>query len=303
MSNTLAILTSALVLVATSQPSSSRAPGRGGDDVQIRINGPVTVVRGDTASAVLVISHDATIDGVLREGLGVINGTARVRGEVTGGVIVVNGHLDVESGAVIGRDVMLYHSTITRASGAVINGVVRNQTGFSIGAGASWLIWLSFTLVVVVAGVLVAEIAPTTLTESAKLLVSHSGQAALTALVAVAAVPALAFVSFATVIGIPLGLVLILVVIPALSFLGYLVTGAVVGWALGGYLPSLRESANRHGMIALGLVTLQLAVTLPVVGGLIGFIASLLGVGALIGRGWSRRSRARAAPMPVAVGA
>jgi hypothetical protein len=300
MSNALAILMSALVLVATSQPSGSRERG---EDVQIRINGPVTIVRGDTASAVLVISHDATIDGVLREGLGVINGTARVSGQVAGGVIVVNGHLDVQPGAVIGRDVILYHSTITRANDAVINGVVRNQTGFSIGAGASWLVWLSFTIVVVMAGVLFAEIAPITLTESAELLVRQSGKSALTALVAVAAVPALAFVSFATVIGIPLGLVLILIVIPALSFLGFLVTGAVVGWVLAGHRPTPTESTQQHTTIAVGLVTLQLAVTVPVVGGLIGFIASLLGVGALVARGWSRRSRARLAPMAAAVGA
>jgi hypothetical protein len=302
MSNALAILTSALVLVATSQPSSARA-ARQSADVQIRINGPVTIARDDTASSVLVVNHDATIDGVVREGLGVINGTARVRGQVTGGVIVVNGHLDVESGAVIGRDVVLYHSTMTRANDAVINGVVRDQTGFSIGAGAIWLVWVSFTIVVVMAGVLFVEIAPVTLAESTQLLVKHSGQAALTALVVVAAVPALAFVSFATVVGIPLGLVLILVVIPALSFLGYLITGVVIGSALGGYLPALRESANRHAAIALGLVTLQLVVTVPIVGGLIGFIASLLGVGALVARGWSRRSRARPGPMPVAVGA
>ena len=302
MSNALAILTSALVLVATSQPSSARAPRQSGD-VQIRVNGPVTIARDDTASAVLVINHDATIDGVVREGLGVVNGTARVRGQVDGGVVVVNGHLDVEPGAVIGRDIMLYHSTITRADDAIIHGVVRDQTGFSVGAGAIWLVWLSFTIVVVMAGVLFAEIAPVTLAESTQLLVIHSGQAAVTALVVVAAVPALAFVSFATVIGIPLGLVLILVVIPALSFLGYLVTGEVVGWAIAGYLPTLHESAHWRASIALGLVTLQLAVTIPIVGGLIGFIASLLGAGALVAHGWSRRSRVRSAAVPVAVGA
>jgi len=302
MSNALAILTSALVVVATSQPSSSRGPRQSGD-VQIRINGPVTIARDDTASAVLVINHDATIDGVVREGLGVVNGTARVRGQVNGGVVVVNGHLEVEPGAVIERDIMLYHSTITRANDAIINGVVRDQTGFSVGAGAIWLVWSSFTIVVVMAGVLFAEIAPVTLAESTQLLVKRSGQAALTALVVVAAVPALAFVSFATVIGIPLGLVLILVVIPALSFLGYLVTGEVVGWAIAGYLPTLHESAHRHASIALGLMTLQLAVTIPVVGGLIGFIASVLGVGALVAHGWSRRRRAAPAPIPVAVGA
>lgn len=302
MSNALAILTSALVLFATSQPSGSPASKQSGD-ILIRVNGPVTIALGDTASAVLVINHDATIDGVVREGLGVVNGTARVRGRVDGGLVVVNGHLDVEAGAVIERDIMLYHSTITRSSDAIINGVVRDQTGFSLGAGAIWLVWVSFTIVVVMAGVLFAEIAPVTLAESTQLLAKHGGQSALTALVVVAAVPALAFVSFATVIGIPLGLVLILVVIPALTFLGYLVSGEVVGWAVAGYVPTLRASAHRQATTVLGLLTLQLAVTVPVVGGLIGLIASLLGAGALVARGWSRRSHARPAPMPVAVGA
>lgn len=302
MPSLITVVAALLVFGGTSQPSRSGSAGRD-DDVQIRINGPITIARGDTASAVWVVNHDATIDGVLHEGLGVINGTARVSGRVEGGVVIVNGRLELAPGAVVERDVMLYRSTMSRANDAVVRGVVHTETGFSLGAGAIWLIWLSFTIVVVMAGLLFAEIAPVTLAESAELLARQGGQAALTALVVVAAVPALAFVSFATVIGIPLGLVLVLVVIPALSFLGYLVAGAVLGAALGGRLQPVSDGRSRHIPIAVGLVTLQLAVALPVVGGLIGFIASLLGVGALVARGWSRRARTRPAAAPVAVGA
>lgn len=302
MSSLMTIVAVAAAFTGTSQPSSPGTATRD-SDVQIRINGPVTIARGDTASTVWVVNHDATIDGVLHEGLGVINGTARVSGRVEGGVVVVNGHLELAPGAAIGRDIMLYRSTMTRANDAVIRGVVHNQTGFSLGAGAIWLIWLSFTIVVVIAGLLFAEIAPVALAESAELLVRHGGQAALTALVVVTAVPALAFVSFATVIGIPLGLVLVLVVVPALSFLGYLVAGAVLGAALGARRPGGADRASQRVTTAVGLVTLQLALALPVVGGLIGFVASLLGVGALVARVWSRRARGRPVPAPVAVGA
>ena len=293
------ILASLAVLAWTSQPSGVGTPAH--DDVQIRINGPLTVARGDTATTVWVVNHDATVDGVVRDGLGVINGTARVSGRVEGGVVVVNGHLDLAPGAVIGRDVMLYRSTITRANDAVINGVVHDQRGFSLGAGAVWLIWLSFTIVVVLAGVVFAEVAPVTLADSTELLAKHTGQAAVTALVVVVAVPAIAIASFATVIGIPLGLVLFLVVVPALSFLGYLVSGSLLGTALGGRLSSGSDRARQRTSMVVGLVTLQFAVALPVIGGLVGLVASLLGVGAFVARGWSHRNRP--VPVPVVVGA
>ena len=294
------------MLGGTSQPSAvpSTAPA-GAGDVQIRINGPVHIARADTASTVWVVNHNATIDGVVHEGLGVINGTARVSGRVEGGVVVINGRLELEPGARIGRDVMLYRSTMTRANDALIAGVVHDQRAFSLGAGAIWLIWLSFTIVVVIAGLLFAEIAPVTLTESARLLATRAGRAGLTALVVVIAVPALAFASFATVIGIPLGLVLLFVVIPALSFLGYLVAGSVIGAAIAGRFSTADEWTSRHSTIVLGLVTLQLAIALPVVGGLVGCIASLLGVGALVARGWTRRVRALPVPAvtPASIGA
>jgi hypothetical protein len=249
------------------------------------------------------VNHDATIDGVLREGLGVINGNARIAGRVEGGVVVVNGRLELGPGARIGRDVMLYRSTIVRADDAVIGGVVHTQTGFSVGAGAAWLVWLSFTIVVVLAGLLFAEIAPVTLTESAAMLIGNGSRAVVTALIAVVAVPMLAALSFATVIGIALGLTLIFVVIPALTFLGYLVAGSVVGAAMVGRMSSSGEWASRYRAIALGLVTLQFAVAVPVIGGLVACIASLLGVGALVARSWTRRLRVVRAPAPLSAGA
>jgi hypothetical protein len=293
-----------LTFAGASQAPRSRPPALdSGRDVQIRINGPIHIASGDTASSVWVVNHNAIIDGVVRHGLGVINGSATITGHVDGGVVVVNGRLELGPGARIGRDVMLYRSTLVRASDAVIGGVVHTQRGFSVGAGAAWLVWLSFTIVVVLAGLLFAEIAPVTLTESAAVLIGNGGRAVIAALLVVVGVPTLAVLSFATVIGIPLGLTLLLVVIPALTFLGYLVAGSVVGAAMVGRMSSSGEWAARYRAIALGLVMLQFAVALPVVGGLIGFIASLLGAGALVARSWTRRLRAMPTPAPLPVGA
>jgi len=291
--HSLSILSAVLLLAGTS-PQPSRPPS--GDDVQIRINGPVHVAATDTAASVWVVNHDATVDGVVRNGLGVVNGTARISGKVEGGVVVVNGRLELLPGARIDHDVMLYRSTMTRANDAIVAGAVHDQTGFSIGAGAIWLVWLSFTIVVVLAGILFAELAPVTLADSARHLTEHTGQSLLTALVVTIAVPTLATLSFITVVGIPLGLTLLFIVIPALTFLGYLVAGFALGSAMGTPLTTPGERRDRYVRAVAGLVTLQIVTALPVLGGLVGFVASLVGVGALVARGWARRERRLSAP-------
>lgn len=297
------LLSLLLVLAGTSQTIPSRSGATSDDDVQIRINGPVHVVAGDTASTVWVINDDASVDGVVRQGLVVINGTARITGRVEGEIVVANGRLELQPGARVARDVMLYRSTMTRADDAIVAGAVHNQTGFSIGIGAVWLMWLSLTMVVVLAGLVFAELAPAALSESATQLTARTGQSAIVALVVAAGVPTMATLGFASVIGIPLGLMLLFVVIPALTFLGYLVSGAALGSALTSRRLEGMTRTDRYGSVAVGLVVLQCLIALPIVGGLIGVAASLLGVGALAGRGWARRQRLVAAPVPATAGA
>ena len=295
------ILSLVLALGGTSQTPPSVSPSDG--DVQIRINGPVHIAAADVASAVWVINNNATIDGVVREGLVVINGTARITGRVEGSVFVANGRLELAPGARIEQDVMLYRSVMTRAVDAVIAGQVHNQTAFSIGAGAIWLTWLSFTIVVLIAGLVFAELGPRTLTESAEYLAAHGGRSVLTAVVAVGVVPTLAFLSFATVVGIPLGLTLLVIVIPALTFLGYLTAGAALGSALVTRLTATGVWTNRYRSTLVGLLTLQVLVAVPIIGGLVAIVASLLGVGALIGRSWSRREQPLLARVTLPAGA
>jgi hypothetical protein len=194
---------------------------------------------------------------------------------------------------------MLYRSVMTRANDAVVAGAVHRQTGFSVGAGAVWLLWLSFTLVVLVAGLVFAELGPRTLTGSADYLAAHGARSAVTALLVSATVPALAIMSLATVIGIPLGLTLLIVVIPAISFLGYLTTGSMIGSALIKRVAATGAWASRYSRVLVGLLTLQVVVALPIVGGLVGLVASLLGVGALVARSWAERERTQRAPVPL----
>jgi hypothetical protein len=298
-----AVFSLSLVLGALQQTIPSTSPAMPPEDVQIRINGPVQIDANDTASTVWVVNDNAVVNGVIREGLVVLNGTARVAGRIEGGILVVNGRLELEPGARVERDVMLYRSTMTRANDAVVLGAIHNQTGFSIGAGVVWLLWLSFTVVVVLAGIVYAELAPATLAESTTRLIDRSAQAAVVGLLVAAAVPTIATLSFATVIGIPLGLMLLFVVIPALTFVGYLISGAALGTALTSRRLAGQTRAERYGTVVVGLVVLQCAVALPIVGGLIGLAASLVGVGALASRAWTSRQHPAGVPAPAAAGA
>jgi hypothetical protein len=286
------------LLGARQQGSAPTPSSRGeGDDFQLRVNAPVHVAAGDTASTVWVVNHGATVEGVVREGLLVVNGMAKVTGTVEGGIVIVNGQLDLAPSARVERDILLYRSTLTRAPGAVVAGAVHNRPGFSIGPSVMWLAWLSATVVVVVAGLLFAELAPATLTGTASHLTTHRSRAIATGLLMVACVPAAAFLSFATVIGIPLGLTLVFALIPALSFLGYLVTGAAIGVAAGA-----RSAGTRpYRETLVGLLTLQILAAVPLIGGLVVLVACVVGAGAIVARAWTQRQRPVLAGVPAPV--
>ena len=290
-------LFSVFVLSGASGQDPSRAPRAAEEgDFQLRVNAPVLVAAGDTSSTVWVVNHTATVDGVVRDGLLVVNGTAKVTGIVEGGIVIVNGQLELGPTARVEQDVLLYRSTMTRAAGAVVAGAVHNRPGFSIGPSIMWLAWLSFTVVVLVAGLLFAELAPAALNATGSYLAEHGSRSLVAGLITVACVPTVAFLSFATVIGIPLGLTLLFVVIPALSFLGYVVTGAAIGMAAGGH----GAGARPYRATIVGLLTLQVLAAVPLIGGLVILVACLLGVGTLVARSWDHRRRAVPAAVPAA---
>ena len=55
--------------------------------------------------------------------------------------------------------------------------------------------------------------------------------------------------------------------------------------------------ARHYGRVLVGLLTLQVVVALPIIGRLLGLVASLLGVGALVARSWAERERTQRAPV------
>lgn len=285
-------------------PAAAAAQRHGPDDVTdvlVRIEGPLHVPPGDTVNTVGVIGDRAVVEGTVREQLFVVDGEAVVQGVVEGNVVVVGGRLVLRPGARIGRDVFLYQSTLDRAPDAVIEGTVRREFGVRISPLARWLFWLGMTVAVIAVGVALAAVAGRQLSESAHLIPAHPGPTLLTALVVIVGLPALAFASFFTLVGIPIGLALLFLVLPALALVGYVVAGTALGGAIlrRGQGPGGGGGEGGHPYLdaALGIGILQLIGLVPVLGGLVAVVASQVGAGALVYRSWLRlRSRDRSGP-------
>ncbi|MGA7669050.1 MAG: polymer-forming cytoskeletal protein [Nitrolancea sp.] len=281
------LLLSLLVISLLMFPSVALAEGAGSsDDLMLRVNGPITVNANEEVGTVVVISDNAVISGIVRQDLVVISGDATVTGTIEGNVTIYRGTLDLRGTSRVAGDVNLVNSTLTRASGATVEGSLShssfNWSGWEFFALSVYL-WISATIAIVVAGLIFAAVGGRQLMGAGNLIGRKLGATILSAVIAGIGVPLLAVVAFATVLGIPLGIGLLLFLIPALWFFGYLVAGTKLGAVI------LRQEASDHPYLAsvLGLVLLQAIGLIPFLGGLVSFFAGILGVGALVLLGWN----------------
>lgn len=280
------LLLSLLVISLLMFPSVALAQGSGSnDDLLLRVNGPITVNANEEVGTVVVISDNAMINGIVRHDLVVINGDATVTGTIEGNVTIYRGALDLRGTSRVAGDVNLISSTLAQASGTAIEGSVNhssfNWSGWEFFAFSVYL-WISMTIAIVVAGLIFAAVGGRQLMGAGNLIGRKLGATILSALIVGVGIPLLAAVAFASILGIPLGIGLLLFLIPALWFFGYLVAGTKLGAVI------LRQEASNHPYLAsvLGLVLLQAIGLIPFLGGAVDFVAGIVGVGALVLLGW-----------------
>ena len=251
------------------------------------------VAPGQEVFTAVVVGHDAEIGGTVREQLLVVNGTARVTGSVLGNVVVAGGRLELGPDATVAGDVALLGGTLARDPAAVVGGSVREH-GLAVSGRVLRLLWAAMTFMIVVAAVLFAATGGRQLSESARLLTVRPVETLLAVAALWIAVPLLTGPLFLSVVGVPLAVWVLLFLLPALWFLGYIVAATAVGAALlrsawDPTRPPMREAAA-------GVVALQLAAFIPVLGLVLVLIAGQAGAGALAlraWRGWQARRRVR----------
>jgi len=253
-----------------------------------KVKGDLAVPAGDTIQNAAVIQGNATIAGTVEQNLFVVKGDAVITGTVTDSVTVIRGTLTLENGSTVG-DVTLIDSTLVRADGATVTGSVDDRGyDFSFGRGFaifSALWWIGMTILALVAAAIFAWLGRAQLYGSVGTLQSEFVKSLITTVVMWILLPLGAALILFTLVGAPLGLLILLVVLPALVLFGTIVVGA---W-LGSYIIKPTDTGRAIGAAVLGTLILSLLSLIPFVAVITG-IAALLGSGAFVYRALAHRN-------------
>lgn len=267
------------------------------DSFILQINRPATVATGDMVDVVVVIDDDAVIDGQVTDALFVINGTATVNGTVSGDIIVAEGALILNDGA-SANNVTLFRSDFTENGAVTITGDVTEENSYtSFGWGMtifSVVFWIGTTIAILLAGLAIMALMGRRMDTVAGVISARPLESAVVGLVTWILLPILAILTFITIVGIPVGLGILLVVIPLMALLGYMAGAYWLGLRV---VAMANFGAGRYLALVIGLVILALIGAIPWFGGLVTFIATLLGTGAFVYEIYRSRRESQSAPV------
>jgi hypothetical protein len=293
----------ALALVLA--PAAIAADGPSDDgQVLFSINGPVEVTADRQLDAVIVIDGDARIAGDV-EAVFVVGGDVELVGATVDGIVVIDGAVTIDATSTVTGDVRTLAGTATVAPGATIGGDVKgletDVANFGLWLAPVFILFaIGAALVSLVVALAVAALAARQV-RSAELLISRQpGSTVLAGLVGFIVLPLLAVLSMITIVGAPIGLLLLLFILPTFAYLGWIVAAIWVGdWLTGGQ----RETPpveRPYRAAVVGVIVLGLLGIVPVVGPFVSLIASLFGYGALLLLAWRTFRHEPLPPMGVA---
>lgn len=264
-----------LLLLCLLLPAATATAAVDGDDESDRIVlvGSVLVDRDETAGDVVVVDGDVTIRGEVTGDVVVFDGDVTIRGSVAGDVVAFSGLATLGQRGRVAGDLVYGDDEPVQTPGSDVAGEVKK---FEIGDASiigAIAIWVAFTVSMLLLGLILLLLAPKAADAAARTAKAKPLIAALVGLLAFFLIPLIAIAACVTVIGLPLGIVLLLLVVP-LYAISYCTAALVVGRLI---LKKARILA-----FVVGLVILQLLTLIPIAGGLIGFLATAFGLGVLL---------------------
>jgi hypothetical protein len=269
------------------------APAHAAED-QIVITGDVEVARGETADDVVVVNGSVRVDGRVTGDLVAVSAPVRVTGVVEGDVVAVADRVVIGPGGRIEGD-LLYgdEDPVLTTPGAVGGKTEQFDVGEVLDPFGSFVgrivLWLAFSASSLALGLLLLWLAPRALEAAMWVARTSTGPAIGIGLAVFFGVPAAAVLALITLVGIPLGIVLLLALLP-LYAIGYTTSAWLLGRAI------LGPPRGRVLAFLAGWGILRLIALIPVVGGLAWFAATVFGLGALTVALWRSRRGAVAGP-------
>jgi hypothetical protein len=245
----------------------------------------ITVPAGEHADLVVVVDGTATIQGEVNT-IVAIDAAANVIGARAETIIAVRSPIELGPGTVVQGDVMTLDSVVRQTGDAEVQGKVSDLATVLIGIGAVLapallLVWIGFGLATIVAGLLLAGLASRQVREAEALISQEPALTMVAGILGVFVLPIVAFLLVATLIGAPLGVGILIEVLPLVAFVGYLVAGIRVGeWILERTSPD-RVRERPYLAAVVGVLILQVLALVPILS-VLAMIASLFGFGAVI---------------------
>ena len=253
--------------------AGASAAADGADDDRVVLLGPVLVEREETAGDIVVLDGDVTIRGAVSGDVVVVDGDITIRGTVAGDVVAISGLTTLGRRGRVGGDLVYGDERPVQAPGSRVAGEVKKFDVGDVSVIGAIAIWVALTASLLLLGLILLLLAPRAADAVARTGREKPGIAGLIGLVAFFLLPVIAFGALVSVIGLPLGIVLLLLIIP-LYAIGYCAAGLVVG----------RLILKRATLLAfvVGILILQALALIPIAGGIVGFVATCLGLGTLL---------------------
>ena len=282
-----------LLGLATPAWAQDAEDGQAGDAFVV-LSGPADVPRGRLVGDLVVFHGSSTVDGTVNGSLTAFDAPVTISGRVLGDVVVFNGRVQLASGADVTGDVVSQNDPIV-APGARIGGTTRrvqthvNWDGFGWAGALAW--WVAVSISTLLIGLLLLWLTGRGANRIEDAGRTRIGPSIGWGLLAFFGLPILAVIALVTIVGIPLGLA-VLAALALIYTLGYTATAWIVGRRI------LRARTGWVVAFLLGWGILRVLALIPVVGGLIWFVAVVFGLGALAVAIWRARSTSPAAPAP-----
>lgn len=282
----------------------------------VRVGASTVDATGDIGGDLVAGCGTLTVAASARVGDDLVFGAEQVyvRGEVEGGIrgaaetLVIAGHigddvqvqvgtLEVKPGAVIEGNLSYTASTEADIPAGAVKGsvafterieeedvgAVREGLGalgpFFFLAGITWKIvayLMSF-----VAGIVLILLIPGRMAGASDAIRTHTGASAGWGAIALFVTPIAAIVVCITVVGLPVGLIA-LVLWGALLYLSHLPVSMFIGHLILGHSKPLQGRGFMIGCLALGLLLFTLLTAIPFVGGFLWLAIALFGMGAFV---------------------
>jgi hypothetical protein len=266
-----------VAIVGGGAPAAASDQSRIDRDDQIVLNGHLVVPADESVGSAVILNGPARIDGTVDETLFVLNGRADIAGSVGEDVVVINGAVVVRSGAHVGGDIVT-RSAPTIEAGATVDGELRSvATRFDaerFGFASRLIWWIGYSASTLFLGLLVLLLFSALDGATARIWRERTGEAVGLGAAAFFLLPVVAVIFLVTIVGIPLGLFLLLG-LGLLYTVGYVVGALVLGRLI------VRPPTTRFLAFVVGWAILRLVGLVPVLGGFVWLIASLIGLGIL----------------------